>query len=151
MQPCLYSPLPVDSYIIPGLERTAVSTTKVIARGATIWNMMWLSYPMLDKIPGAGKDWHLVYKSNPELFAAIVSDVNIYDDLHFMLHQHPAKFAAWFAKEDHSAWVTYKVGGAGWVAMVLARAEEAAVRLASQVEIQGNVVRVKFGGKRDPH
>ena len=148
MQPCLYSPLPVDSYIIPGLERTAVSTTKVIARGATIWNMMWLSYPMLDKIPGAGKDWHLVYKSSPELFAAIVSDVNIYDDLHLMLHEHPAKFAAWFAKEDYSAWATYGVGGAGWVATVLARAEEAAVRLSSQVEIQGNVVRVKFGGKR---
>lgn len=148
MQHCTYSPLPVDSYIIPGLERTAVSTTKVIARGATIWNMMWLSYPMLDKIPNAGKDWHLVYKSNPELFAAIVSDVSIYDDLHFMLHQHPTKFAAWFAKEDHSAWATYGVDGAGWVATVLARAEEAAVRLASNVKVEGNVVRVKFGGQR---
>ena len=103
--------------IIPGLERTAVSTTKVIARGATIWNMMWLSYPMLDKIPGAGSDWHLVYKSSPELFAAIVSDVNIYDDLHLMLHEHPAKFAAWFAKEDHSAWAICNVGGSGWPQM----------------------------------
>ena len=28
------------------------------------------------------------------------------------------------------------------------RAEEAAVRLASQVEVQGNVVRVKFGGSK---
>lgn len=148
MQPCLYPPLPRDAYVIKDLPRCAVSVTNHINRGDTIWNMMWLSYPMLDKIPNAGKDWHLVYKSNPELFAAIVSDVSIYDDLHFMLHQHPAKFAAWFAKEDHSAWATYGVDGAGWVATVLARAEEAAVRLASNVKVEGNVVRVKFGGQR---
>lgn len=148
MNPCLYSPLPRDAYVIKGLPRCAVSVTNHINRGDTIWNMMWLSYPMLDKIPNAGKDWHLVYKSNPELFAAIVSDVSIYDDLHFMLHQHPAKFAAWFAKENHSAWATYGVDGAGWVATVLARAEEAAVRLASNVKVEGNVVRVKFGGQR---
>ena len=62
-----------------------------------------------------------------------------------MLHEHPAKFAAWFAKEDHSAWAIYNVGGSGWAATVLARAEEAAVRLASNVKIEGNVVQVKFG------
>ena len=145
MQPCLYSPLPVDSYIIPGLERTAVSTTKAINRGDTIWNMMWLSYPMLDKLPGAGKDWHLVYKSEPGLFAAIVSDVSIYDDLHLMLHEHPAKFAAWFAKEDHSAWATYGVGGSEWVATVTERANQAAMRIASTTRVDGNVIQVKFG------
>jgi hypothetical protein len=65
-----------------------------------------------------------------------------------MLHEHPAKFAAWFAKEDHSAWSTYKFGGENWVSTVLARADEAAIRLASNVKIEGNVVRVKFGGRR---
>jgi len=34
------------------------------------------------------------------------------------------------------------------VATVLARAEEAAVRLASNVKVEGNVVRVKFGGPK---
>ena len=147
MQPCLYSPLPRDAYVIKDLPRCAVSVTNHINRGDTIWNLMWLSYPMLDKLPGAGADWHLVYKTEPGLFPAIVTDVSLYDTLHGMLHEHPAKFAAWFAKEDHSAWAIYNVGGSSWVATVLARAEEAAVRLASQVEIQGNVVRVKFGGR----
>lgn len=147
MTPCLYSPLPRDAYVIKDLPRCAVSVTNHINRGDTIWNMMWLSYPMLDKLPGAGKDWHLVYKTEPGLFPAIVTDVSLYDTLHEMLHEHPAKFAAWFAKGDHSAWAIYNVGGSSWVATVLARAEEAAVRLASQVEIQGNVVRVKFGGR----
>lgn len=148
MQPCLYSPLPRDAYVIKDLPRCAVSVTNHINRGDTIWNLMWLSYPMLDKLPGAGADWHLVYKTEPGLFPAIVTDVSLYDTLHGMLHEHPAKFAAWFAKEDHSAWATYGVDGAGWVATVLARAEEAAVRLASNVKIEGNVVRVKFGGQR---
>ena len=147
MPPCLYSPLPRDAYVIKDLPRCAVSVTNHINRGDTIWNMMWLSYPMLDKLPGAGPDWHLVYKSEPGLFTSIVTDVSLYDTLHEMLYEHPAKFAAWFAKEDHSAWAIYNVGGSSWVATVLARAEEAAVRLASQVEIQGNVVRVKFGGR----
>ncbi len=147
MPPCLYSPLPRDAYVIKDLPRCAVSVTNHINRGDTIWNLMWLSYPMLDKLPGAGADWHLVYKTEPGLFPAIVTDVSLYDTLHGMLHEHPAKFAAWFAKEDHSAWAIYNVGGSSWVATVLARAEEAAVRLASQVEIQGNVVRVKFGGR----
>ena len=147
MTPCLYSPLPRDAYVIKDLPRCAVSVTNHINRGDTIWNLMWLSYPMLDKLPGAGADWHLVYKTEPGLFPAIVTDVSLYDTLHEMLHEHPAKFAAWFAKEDHSAWAIYNVGGSSWVATVLARAEEAAVRLASQVEIQGNVVRVKFGGR----
>ena len=147
MPPCLYSPLPRDAYVIKDLPRCAVSVTNHINRGDTVWNLMWLSYPMLDKLPGAGPDWHLVYKTEPGLFPAIVTDVSLYDTLHGMLHEHPAKFAAWFAKEDHSAWAIYNVGGSSWVATVLARAEEAAVRLASQVEIQGNVVRVKFGGR----
>ena len=147
MQPCLYSPLPRDAYVIKDLPRCAVSVTNHINRGDTIWNLMWLSYPMLDKLPGAGADWHLVYKTEPGLFPAIVTDVSLYDTLHGMLHEHPAKFAAWFAKEDHSACATYGVDGAGWVATVLARAEEAAVRLASNVKVEGNVVRVKFGGR----
>ena len=148
MNPCLYSPLPRDAYVIKSLERCAVSVTNHINRGDTIWNLMWLSYPMLDKLPGAGPDWHLVYKTEPGLFPAIVTDVSLYDTLHEMLHEHPAKFAAWFAKEDHSAWSTYIFGGDQWVSTVLARADEASVRLASQVEIKGNVGRVKFGGQR---
>ena len=148
MQPCLYSPLPRDAYVIKDLPRCAVSVTNHINRGDTIWNLMWLSYPMLDKLPGAGPDWHLVYKTEPGLFPAIVTDVSLYDTLHGMLHEHPAKFAAWFAKENHSAWATYKFGGANWVSTVLARADEAAVRLASNVKIEGNVVLVKFGGQR---
>ena len=111
MQPCLYSPLPRDAYVIKDLPRCAVSVTNHINRGDTVWNLMWLSYPMLDKLPGAGPDWHLVYKTEPGLFPAIVTDVSLYDTLHEMLHEHPAKFAAWFAKEDHSAWAIYNVGG----------------------------------------
>ncbi|MBK7804329.1 MAG: hypothetical protein IPJ55_17040 [Chloracidobacterium sp.] len=148
MQTCLYSPLSRDAYLIEGMPTSAVAITKQIERGDAIWNLMWLSFPPLDNLPGSGKEWYLGYKSDPHLFGAIVSDVGIYDDLDTMLHEHPAKFAAWFAKEDHSAWATYKVGGAEWVATVLARAEGAAVRFSSNVKIEGNVVHVKFGGQR---
>lgn len=146
MQLCLYSPLPRDAYIPNGYDYGPVAATKLIDRGDTIWNLMWLSYPMFDTIPGSGKDWFHGYIAHPALFGAIVSDVGIYDDLDTMLHEHPAKFAAWFAKEDHSAWATYEVGGSEWVATVLTRAGEAAVRLASNVSFEGNVVHVKFGG-----
>lgn len=145
MQPCLYSPLPRDAYVIKDLPRCTVSTTYNINRGDTIWNLMWLSYPMLDKLPGAGPDWHLVFKTEPGLFPAIVTDVSIYDTLHEMLHEHPAKFAAWFAKEDHSAWATFGVGGSEWVATVTERANQAAIRIASATRVDSNVIQVKFG------
>ncbi|QKV58157.1 MAG: hypothetical protein HT580_13980 [Dechloromonas sp.] len=88
MQPCLYSP-PRDAYILQDISTCAVSTTYKINRGDTIWNLMWLSYPMLDNLPGVGPDWHLVYKTEPGLFPAIVTDVSLYDTLHEMLHEHP--------------------------------------------------------------
>lgn len=145
MQPCLYSPLPRDAYILQDISTCAVSTTYKINRGDTIWNLMWLSYPMLDNLPGVGPDWHLVYKTEPGLFPAIVTDVSLYDTLHEMLHEHPAKFAAWFAKEDHSAWATFGVGGSEWVATVTERANQAAMRIASATRVDSNVIQVKFG------
>ena len=145
MQPCLYSPLPPDAYAPCDVEVNTITTLKKMERGDAIWNLMWLSYPSLDKMPGAGKDWHMVHTPNPQLTGAFSTDVNIYDDLNDMLLQHPAKFAAWFAKEDHKAWAAYKVGGDAWVSTVLARAEDASVRLSSQVKIEGNVVQVRFG------
>lgn len=148
MQACLYSPLPRDAYLIEDMPTNAVAVTKQIDRGDAVWNLMWLSYPMLDKLPGSGKDWYLGYKSDPALFGAIVADVTVYDTLNDKLNEHPAKFASWFAKEDHSAWATYKVGGDVWVATALARAEAVAVRLASNIKIEGNVVSIKFGGRK---
>lgn len=147
MQACLYSPLSRDAYLIEGMPTSAVAITKQIERGDAIWNLMWLSFPPLDNLPGSGKGWYLGYKSDPHLFGAIVADVTLYNTLNDKLNEHPARFAAWFAKEDHSAWAAYKVGGDEWVATVLARAEEAAVRFASNVKIEGNVVEVRFGGR----
>ena len=147
MQACLYSPLPIESYFIKALPNDVVRTSQCLEEKEAIWNLMWLSNPTLDTLPGAGADWHVKFDQKPGLAPACVMDVNEYETLARMLKEHPAKFAAWFAKEDHKAWHCYKFGGASWVATVLSRADEAATRFAANVKIEGNVVRVKFGGK----
>lgn len=146
MQVCLYSPLPVESYFIKALPNDTIRISQLMEEGEALWNLMWLSHPALDALPGAGDKWYDKYVAKPGLFPACVLDVNEYETLNAMLREHPAKFAAWFAKEDHKPWHTYAVGGDEWVTTVLARADEAALRIAGNVVVDGNVVRVKFGG-----
>jgi hypothetical protein len=147
MKACLYSPFPVDDYAILDLPTDSARTTKMLERGEAIWNLLWLSKPDIDTLRGAGPNWAKNYTPQPALSGAVVRDVNEYDALYEMLHEHPAKFAAWFAKEDHKTWHCYAACGARWVSTVLARAEGASVRLASNVKFEGNVVSVKFGGR----
>jgi hypothetical protein len=145
---CLYSPLPVKSYYLQGRDNDAVRTIINFDEGPSIWNLLWLSYPKLDNIPGSGLNWTRVYISSPDLFSAAIHDVNEYATLAQMLKEHPAKFAKWFAKEDHKAWHCYAIGGEDWVSTVLARAQEAVNRVWGNVKVEGNVIRVQFGGKR---
>jgi len=147
MQVCLYSPFPVESYYLQGREIDAVRTIRTFDEGDAIWNLLWLSYPKLDNIPGSGLKWHQKYISSPELFSAAIRDVNEYATLAEKLKKHPAEFAKWFAKEDVTHWHLYEVGGAEWAAAVLSRAEEAATRTSPNIVKEGNVVRLKFGGK----
>jgi len=147
MQACLYSPLPVSSYYLQGRDNDAVRTVIKFDEGPSIWNLLWLSYPKFDHIPGSGLRWYEKYVANPDIISAAIYDVNGYAILAQMLKEHPARFAKWFAKEDVKPWHLYGVGGAEWAATVLSRSEEAAARIAGSVQIEGNVVRVKFGGR----
>ena len=147
MQICLYAPRPVESYHLAGRDSDAIRTIIKFDEGPAIWNLLWMSYPKLDKIPGSGLNWTKVYIASPDLFSAAIHDVNEYETLAQMLKEHPAKFAKWFAKEDVKSWHLYGVGGAEWAATVLSRAEEAAARIAGNGVVEGNVGRVKFGGR----
>jgi len=145
MQYYVYSPLPRQAYYTD-LEYDSIKCLDMVERGAAVWNLRWLTYPSIDKLPGAGKDWYLYHLATPAMCGALVDDVNMYDTLYHKLSEHPAKFAAWFAKEDHTGWACYKEGGgAKWVATVLERADQAAQRIASAIRVDGNVILVKFG------
>jgi len=147
MQHCTYSPLPREAYFTP-LEFDSIKVLDHVERGEAVWNLRWLTYPGIDKLPGAGKDWYLYHLATPAMCGALVDDVNMYDTLYHKLSEHPAKFAAWFAKEDHRDWACYKEGGGdAWVATVLERANEASVRMSNLVKFEGNVVSVRFGTK----
>lgn len=144
MQHCLYSPLPREAYHTD-LNMDSIRCLSLIERGDAVWNLMWLTYPTLDNVPGTGKDWWKHHLAKPDMCGALVEDVNSYDTLCEKLSGHPAKFAAWFAKEDHSAWACYKAGGDKWVATVTERANQAAMRMGSNIRVDGNVIQVKFG------
>ena len=146
MQHCVYSPLPIESYFIKARSTDAVRTTAQLENGLQIWNLMWLSHPPLDTLPGAGANWYEGYMADPDLYGAIARDVNTYDALREKLDDHPAIFAAWFAKEYHQVFECYKVKGQAWVDTVLERAKKAADALADNIKVDGNVVTVKFGG-----
>ena len=148
MKACTYSPLPIESYFINALPMCSQRTILNTSEPEALWNMVWLSFPLLDNLPGSGARWYEKYKSDPDVYRAASMDVLNYDYLAEMLKEHPAKFAAWFAKQDHKSWACYENGGGAWVATVLERAAQSATNLASNVKIEGNVVRVKFRGFR---
>lgn len=143
----LYSPLPIESYYITALPFDTLRTVRTMEEHEAIWNLMWLSFPQLDTLPGAGANWYKGYTAKPGLFPACAQDVNEYETLAEMLKCHPAEFAKWFAKEDHKVWHCYAIGSDEWVSTVLARAEEAATRISGNIKSEGNVIHVQFGGK----
>lgn len=132
--PMLYSPLPLESYVIPSLPTCQVREIKQIEQWPGIWNLFWLSVPTIDTIPGSGTGWWKGYKPTPGVLGAVISDVMLDEPLYRRLISHPRKFADWWYRQDPSIFETYEVLGEGWAETVLQRAHEARDRRATGTE-----------------
>ncbi len=143
-----YSPLPIEAYRLQGIPRDEIGAILDMEEAPAIWNLFWLSVPMLDFLPDAGPKWWTVYSPEPGACAALTKDV-LYDEvLYRKLMMHPLAFIDWFERADHMEFGAYEaLGGAAWVETVLCRAGFAADRLTAAkppVSIQGNVLTVDF-------
>ena len=93
-----YSPHPIESYFIQGLEgRCEAGVISKLPKPEAVWNLFWLSTPLIDNLPGAGSNWLNVYKPTTSGLAAIVSDIIFDKCLREQLLMHPTKFAAWIS------------------------------------------------------
>ena len=139
-QICTYSPLPIQSYFLQGADHCVM---RVIERQSMFseatWNLYYLSMPSLDLVPGAGKNWYKVYKTDGLLVNNLLSYISLDANLHDHLLQHPAKFVAWFKRSR------YIDLDPKWAEVVIARAEEVALRLSRVVRQNGNLIEVRFG------
>jgi len=100
---------------------------------AATWNLMWLSHPGLDQLPGAGAHWWKVYPVRTGLLGAIVKDLFADPALRAQLLRHPTGFIEWFEQADHSTrHCAATLDGADWTHTVLARAAQAEARLLGQ-------------------
>lgn len=145
MNECRYSPLPIENYFIDIPVMSSIKAISKLDLAPAVWNLMWLSHPQVDNLPGAGDNWHKVYTTPEDLQKALIRDV--YDDevLYRKLCMTPIAFLDWWRREDHTIYDAYDVGGKDWVETVTSRAEEAAARLSKVIEVRDNVIAVKFG------
>ena len=133
-----YSPLPIDSYIITQLNLCPARAIKELDRpleSAAVWNLCWLSVPAVDVLPehGSNPDFYMHYQVDVQLWTAIAMDVMKDEVLLRKVVMHPSRFSEWFRREDHTIYDTFGVSGAEWVSTVLARSDQAAARMASEV------------------
>ena len=140
-----YSPLPIEDYYVNMVGMTSVATIAKLDLSEAIWNMVWLSMPQLDNLPGSGKDWHKVFTTTPGLQAALVTDVYEDEVLYRKLLMPPHRFLEWWKREDHTIYDAYEIGGKEWAVTVTQRAEEATVRMSKVKNVKDNVIAVKFG------
>jgi len=139
-----YSPLPIEDYFIE-CDISSVRAIYELELSEAVWNLAWLSLPLLDAIPGSGKNWHKVYQSNAKLQGAIVTDVYEDEVLYQKLCMPPRLFLSWWRREDHTIYDAFSIGGKAWVDTVTSRAEDAMMRLAGITGRKDNVIEVKFG------
>lgn len=138
METYCYSPLPTAEYRITALPTCEVNEIIKMAQpeATALWNLFWLSLPAVDVLPVHGKSalWSKHYLPRIGANRAITLDA-IGDEATFRkLQMHPLRFLRFFEREDHSSFMCYDaLGGDAWVQNVLARAEAAAARMASEV------------------
>lgn len=129
-----YSPLAIEKYRITSLDRCEVSGIMSLPRERSIavWNLLWLSVPLVDALPIHGKTpaWFKHYQPTPGAARAITADAIADEALFRKLQMHPAKFVTFFERENHGIYDCYEaLGGERWVQTVLSRAREAANRM----------------------
>lgn len=125
-----YSPLPIESYFIPGAELCEFRQIALSEHALEIWNLMWLSLPSVDSLPGSSaKGYWRNYISSPEMVRAIVADAISDEKLYAMLSRPPATFHGWWCAEiDYTIYDTWNVAGPSWVEGVADRSDAAALR-----------------------
>lgn len=137
-----YSPNPIEDYFIVDLPICSHRMVSEHELSESLWNMLWLSNPTIDTLPGSGKKWFMGYKSVEGFMAAAIADLYADEGLYNALMRSPKDFLNYWRNLELTEYDMYAVGGDTWVATVTERAEEAMLRLMPVVE--GNVVTVKF-------
>lgn len=138
-----YSPKPLEAYKLDGVNYDHTNLLATLDYGDAAWNLMWLSDPRIDKVPGAGGKWSEHYTAKDGALSALISDVRDDIVLCSKLRMPPSKFLEWFRREDASVFDCYPIYGREvWVETVKARAAEAMRRL--EPRTQGNVITVNF-------
>jgi hypothetical protein len=125
-----YSPLPIESYFIPGTEVCEIRTISQAGQWSPeIWNLMWLSSPTIDTLPGStAKGYWKNYRSWPELVRAVINDAIGDEQLRDALAKPPAVFHSWFCNQrDYTIFDVWDVAGPAWVETVADRADQAAM------------------------
>lgn len=145
----IYSPHPIDTYFIPGAD---VCEFRQIAKSpwaAEIWNLLWLSLPTVDSLPGStATGYWRRYSSWPEIIKSVVADATQDEVFRDMLTKPPAVFHAWFCAEaDYTIYDTWDVCGPTWVEHVADRSDEASLRRLSSKPFlfaQDHVLRIDY-------
>jgi hypothetical protein len=145
-----YSPRPMADYRIHALSECEVSVIAKQPRSlaTSFWNLFWLSTPSIDGIPGnSNGQWWKIHTPIAGALAAVVTDIRGDEVLHRKLLMHPSRFLEWFERDDHSIYECYHVLGSSWPDTVIARGEEACLRLTPnlpRVFADTNGIRIEF-------
>ena len=138
-----YSPNPIEDYFLADLPVCCHRVVSEHELSEALWNLLWLSNPTVDTLPGSGKKWYVGYSAVEGFMAASMTDLYADADLYHALMRSPKDFLNYWRNMKHDEYDMYAVGGDKWVATVTERAEEAMLRLMPVVS--GNVIAVKFG------
>lgn len=131
-----YSPFPIEDYRITSLKVCEITSIIDLPqdRRDAVWNLFWLSLPMVDSLPIHGKTATWFKHYNPVLGAskAICADAIADEALFQKLQMHPLRFLDFFERQDPWIYDCYEaLGGDAWVATVVERAKASALRLAA--------------------
>lgn len=140
-----YSPLPIEDYYKDMVGMSSIKAVAALDLAPAVWNMVWLSIPQIDNLPGSGADWHKVFRTPEGLQSAIVTDIYEDEVLYRKALMPPHRFLEWWKREDHTIYDAYEIGGKEWAVTVTQRAEEATVRMSKILDVKDNVIAVKFG------
>ena len=139
----IYSPNPIEDYFLVNLPVCCHRVVSEHELSEALWNMLWLSNPTIDTLPGSGKKWYAGYSVVDGLMKATLDDLYADADLYHALMRSPKDFLKYWRNLELTEYEVYKLGGDKMVAVITERAEEAMLRLMPVVN--GNVVRVQFG------
>lgn len=149
----VYSPAPIDSYIIPNSKLCEVREIMNMKGHLPIavWNLFWLSNPAIDAMPELGIEWWKSYRPTRGLAKSVVMDVMEDEALFRKLLMTPDRFIEFFEREDVTIYHTYEVLGEAWHPMVLQRARSAASfmkRGTPNIKHAGNVVYLNWSKEK---